>query len=105
KSGSTRVTLSLEDAKSRLKHQGPAVQPDDSEIDFTDIPELTPNQLKRMKRIGPGRPPLGDEPRKMISIKLDPKVLAGLKREAERLGKPYQSLIHEILEKHLKKAA
>jgi uncharacterized protein (DUF4415 family) len=78
---------------------------DDSKIDFSDLPELTNAQLKKMKRSSPGRPPLGDEPRKMISIKLDTKLLSNLKAEAKKDGKPYQSLIHEILEKYIRKSA
>lgn len=99
------MQLNLEDAKRRLAFQKKTRQPDDHEINFADAPELTPDQLGRMKRVGPGRPPLGDAPRKMISIKLDQGLLAALKREAERSGKPYQSLIHEILVKHFKKSA
>jgi len=30
-------------------------------IDFSDIPESSPEQLRAMRRVG--RPPLGDEPR------------------------------------------
>ena len=102
---STKVQMSLEEAKARLRSQAKAKQLDDSEIDFSDIPELTDSQLKRMKRVGPGRPPIGDEPRKMISIKLDQHLLANLKAEAEKSGKPYQSLIHEILQKYFKRRA
>lgn len=69
----------------------------DSEIDFSDIPALTPEQLKKMKRVG--RPLLGPGPRKAIHIRLDPEVLEKLKIKAKKKGIPYQSLINEILKK------
>ncbi|HAR42797.1 MAG TPA: hypothetical protein DCS07_09255 [Bdellovibrionales bacterium] len=75
----------------------------DSKIDFSDIPELSDEQLKSMRRIG--RPLLGAAPRKMIAVRLDTEVLESLKSEARRSRKPYQSLINEILAKHVKKAA
>src|SRR4051812_3614914 len=101
---STTVRITLEEAKARLHRKEKIVvrQPDGTEIDFSDIPELTDEQLRSMKRVGPGRPPFGDAPRKMISIKLDQDLLADLKLEAEKSGKAYQSLIHEILLNHFK---
>jgi uncharacterized protein (DUF4415 family) len=50
------------------------------------------------------RPPLGDEPRKRIAIRLDAKVLSRLCQSAERTGLPYQSRINGILAKEMKKA-
>ena len=38
-------------------------------IDFSDIPQLTDPQLSPMRRVG--RPTVGDEPRKLIAIRLD----------------------------------
>jgi uncharacterized protein (DUF4415 family) len=102
----TIVRMTLDEAKGHLKKQQvSASQPSDSEIDFADIPELSDEQLRKMKRVGAGRPPIGIAPRKMISIKLDPGLLENLKRAAKKSGKPYQSLIHEILERHIKKYA
>jgi uncharacterized protein (DUF4415 family) len=75
----------------------------DSEIDFSDIPELTKDQLKSLKRVG--RPLLGISPRKMIAIRIDLDVLSKIKNQARRMGKPYQSLINEILSKHVSKKA
>ena len=75
----------------------------DSKIDFSDIPELTDEQLKEMKR--PGRPLLGDSHRQMIAIRIDPVVLEKIKKRAKRDGKGYQTLINEILGKFVKKAA
>ena len=73
----------------------------DSDIDFSDIPELTDEQLKQMKRLG--RPLLGTSRRHLIAIRLDPKVLKELKKEATDDGRGYQSLINEILDKHVKR--
>ncbi len=65
-------------------------------IDFSDIPELSAEQLGAMRRLG--RPPRGEQPRKLISIRLDHKVLAWVKALAARKDRPYQTLISEILE-------
>jgi uncharacterized protein (DUF4415 family) len=40
-------------------------------IDFSDLPELSNRQLSSMRRVG--RPTVGDEPRKLIAIRLDAK--------------------------------
>lgn len=72
-------------------------------IDFSDIPELSEKQLSRMRRVG--RPTLGDEPRKLIAIRLDPKVLGWLRRTAEKKGLPYQSLVNKILAEEMRKAS
>ena len=95
--------MTSEEARSRAAKRRPEKrQTPDRELDLSDVPELTTEQLRRAKRVGPGRPPLGSAARKMISIKLDPELLADLKRKAKDSGKPYQSLIHEILQKHVK---
>jgi uncharacterized protein (DUF4415 family) len=44
-----------------------------------------------------GRPPQGDQARKLVAIRPDAKVLNWLRRRAERTGLPYQSLINDIL--------
>ena len=72
-------------------------------IDFSDIPELSDKQLSRMHRVG--RPTVGDEPRKLIAIRLDAKVLSWLRETAEKKGKPYQSLLNEILAEEMRKAS
>ena len=48
-----------------------------------------------MRRVG--RPSVGDEPRKLITIRLGAKVLGGLRKRAKKKGLPYQSLVNEIL--------
>ncbi len=69
-------------------------------IDFSDIPELSDNQLARIHRVG--RPTVGNEPRKLIAIRLDAKVLSWLRETASRQGKPYQSLVNEILAERMR---
>ncbi len=74
----------------------------DSQIDFSDIPEATDAQLKRMRRVG--RPSSGMA-KQLIAIRLSPKLLASLRKIAAKQGKPYQTLIHELLEKAASRAA
>ena len=69
-------------------------------IDFSDIPEAAPEQLRAMRRVG--RPPIGKEARQLIAIRLDPRVIAGFRKEAKRRNLGYQTLIHEVLAKHVK---
>ena len=70
-------------------------------IDFSDIPESSPEQLKAMRRVG--RPPLGEEPRQLIAIRVDPGVLEQLRKEARRRGVGYQTLINDVLARHARK--
>ncbi len=72
-------------------------------IDFADIAELSDRQLSSMRRVG--RPTMGDEPRKLIAIRLDAKVLGWLRKTAEKKGLRYQSLINEILASEMRKAS
>jgi uncharacterized protein (DUF4415 family) len=64
-------------------------------IDFSDIPDSSPEQLKAVRRVG--RPPLGDEPRQLIAIRVDPGVLKQFRKEARRRRAGYQTLINEVL--------
>jgi uncharacterized protein (DUF4415 family) len=72
-------------------------------IDFSDIPELSKKQLSAMRRVG--RPTLGDEPRRLIAIRMDAKVLEWLRKAATKKGMPYQSLINDILAEKMKRAS
>jgi uncharacterized protein (DUF4415 family) len=74
----------------------------DEDIDFSDIPESTDEELQRARRVG--RPVTG-KAKQLIAIRISPKVLAKLKKMASRLDKPYQTLINELLEKAAKSAA
>jgi len=75
----------------------------DSRIDFSDIPESTDEELKTARRVG--RPKTGRPPRQLIAIRIDPRLLMRLRQLAAKQHKPYQSLIHELLEKAAKRAA
>lgn len=96
-----KKSLGLSVQGQRVKKSARAIP--DHKIDFSDFPELSEAQLKSMKKVG--RPLLGSAPRKMIAVRIDPKVLDELKRTAKRSGKAYQSLINEILGKFVKKKA
>lgn len=72
-------------------------------IDFSDVPELSDTQLRRMKRVG--RPTIGLAPRKAVSLRLDQDVLARLKATATKRGIPYQSLINDILARAVRRAS
>ena len=74
----------------------------DSQIDFSDIPESTEEELRRARRVG--RPASGMA-KQLIAIRLSPKLLSQLRKMAAKQGKPYQSLIHELLEKAASRAA
>ena len=65
-------------------------------IDFSEIPESTGEELKRARRVG--RPKSGNAKR-LIAIRISPRLLAQLRRWAAKREKPYQTLIHELLEK------
>jgi uncharacterized protein (DUF4415 family) len=69
-------------------------------IDFSDIPDSTGAQLKAMRRVG--RPPLGAQARQLIAIRMDAAVLEQFRREARRRGIGYQTLINEVLARHVK---
>lgn len=64
-----------------------AMMPDD-QIDYSDIPELTPSQLAEMQRGAFYRPV-----KKQITARVDADVLAWLKSQ----GKGYQSRMNAIL--------
>ena len=70
-------------------------------IDFSDIPDSSAEQLKAMRRVG--RPPLGDEPRQLIAIRVDLGVLDQFRKEARRRRVGYQTLINEVLAAHVRK--
>ena len=58
-----------------------------------------PHKLRVMRR--GGRPPLGAAARRLIAIRIDPQVLDAVRREARRRGLGYQSLINDLLAKHV----
>jgi predicted DNA binding CopG/RHH family protein len=68
----------------------------DSRLNLADIPEATDEQLRRAKRVG--RPVTGNAKR-LIAIRIAPRLLGQLRRMAAKQSKPYQTLIHELLER------
>ena len=70
-------------------------------IDYSDIPDSSPEQLKALRRVG--RPPLGVEPRQLIAIRVDPRVLDQFRQEARRRRIGYQTLINEVLARHVRR--
>ena len=73
-----------------------------SGIDFSDIPETTTAELKSAHRVG--RPVTG-KAKTLIAIRISPRLLAELRRLAAKEDKPYQTLIHELLERAAKRRA
>lgn len=65
-------------------------------IDFSDIPESTDAELKGARRVG--RPRTG-KAKQLIALRISPQLLARLRRLAEKQDKPYQTFIHDLLEK------
>ena len=68
----------------------------DSRLNLSDIPEATDEQLRRARRVG--RPVTGLA-KQLIAIRISPRLLTRLRRMAARQSKPYQTLIHELLER------
>lgn len=68
----------------------------DERIDFSEIPESTDKELSRARRVG--RPKTGNA-KQLIAIRISPRLLTQLRRLAAKRDKPYQTLIHELLEK------
>ena len=65
-------------------------------IDFSDIPESADAELSSARRVG--RPRTGNA-KQLIALRISPQLLAQLRRMAEKQDKPYQTLIHDLLEK------
>jgi uncharacterized protein (DUF4415 family) len=72
-------------------------------IDFSDMPEASPERLRAVRRVG--RPPIGEHARQLIAIRLDPRVIDEFRKEAKRRNVGYQTLINEVLAKHVKHVA
>jgi len=94
-----RPSVSSARAKPRAKS---ARHMPDSRIDFSDIPESSDRELARARRVG--RPKTG-QAKQLIAIRIDPRLLAALRRLAAHQRKPYQTLVHELLEAAVRQAA
>ena len=72
----------------------------DRKLDLNDIPEASDEQLHRTRRVG--RPATGNA-KQLIAIRIVPRLLAQLRRLAGKESKPYQTSIHELLERAAEK--
>jgi predicted DNA binding CopG/RHH family protein len=70
----------------------------DKEIDFSDIPESTSEELRRARRVGR---PRSNDAKILIAIRIRSSLLSEIQRTAKKAGKPYQTFIHEVLEKEI----
>jgi uncharacterized protein (DUF4415 family) len=68
----------------------------DSALNLSDIPEATDAQLRGARRVG--RPVTGNA-KQLVAIRIAPRLLSQLRRLAAKQSKPYQTLIHELLER------
>ena len=93
-----RLELSVQDKpqKKNVKHIK------DSKINFSDSPELSNKILRSARRVGR---PKSQTVKHLIAIRLSPKLLTEIRTLAKKKNKPYQSLMHELLEKAVKTAA
>src|SRR5271169_4174426 len=80
-------------ARQRAKNVRPTP---DSKLNLSDIPEGTDEQLRRARRVG--RPVTG-KAKQLIAIRISPRLLTQLRRLAAKQSKPYQTLIHDLLER------
>jgi uncharacterized protein (DUF4415 family) len=71
----------------------------DSQIDFSDIPEMGKDELAGARRVG--RPPHGESAKQLIALRIDPDLLRRLRVAASAKGLPYQTFIHRILERSM----
>ena len=62
-------------------------------IDYSDIPPSTDKELKRARPVGR---PTKDVVKQLIAIRIDPRLLAKLKKMVNKQNDYYQSLIHRI---------
>ena len=74
----------------------------DQQLDLSDMPQSTDTELKQARRVGRLK---SGEGKQLIAIRLSPKLLATIRRMAAKQKKPYQTLIHELLEKAAFRAA
>jgi len=84
------------------RHAKSAKHIPDHQIDFSDIPESTNAELAKARRVG--RPKTG-QAKQLIAFRIDPALLAKLRKLAAKKHRPYQTVVHEILESAVKKAA
>jgi uncharacterized protein (DUF4415 family) len=69
----------------------------DDEIDFSDIPALTEEQLQAMRPTAELIPALRKQPKQQVTIPLDTAVVDFFKQKASTDDVPYQALINAVL--------
>ena len=74
----------------------------DRELDFSDIPDSTEAELRRARRLGQSRQ---DQAKRLILLRIDPKLLTIIRKLAARQGQSYQTMIHALLERATRKVA
>ena len=74
----------------------------DAKIDFSDIPEFSYAELRRTRPVG--RPRLM-HPKKLLAIRLAPKLIDDLRKLAVKKRRPYLTLLQELLEEAIMRAA
>jgi uncharacterized protein (DUF4415 family) len=92
---------SASSARARAARAGANARRTTRRIDFSDISEASEPQLRGMRRVG--RPPLGDTARQLIAIRVDAGVLERFRKEARRRRIGYQTLINEVLARHVRR--
>jgi len=97
----SKRSTSVSSARGARPHKNVKTTSRETPIDFSDIPELSAEQLARMRPVG--RPTLGEQRRSLIAIRLDPAVIHAFRLEADRRGIGYQSLISEVLADQVRK--
>src|SRR5712664_609295 len=94
--GASKMTKKRSASSARAKQRAKSVRHmPDSALNLSDIPEATDEQLRRARRVG--RPKTGNA-KQLIAIRIAPRLLRQLRRLAAKQSKPYQTLIHELLE-------
>ena len=71
----------------------------DKGIDFSDIPQSTSRELREARRVGR---PRSSDAKLLIAIRIRSSLLARIRRAAKEEDKPYQTFIHDILEREMK---
>jgi uncharacterized protein (DUF4415 family) len=69
----------------------------DHEIDFSEIPELTAEQLQAMQPTAELIPALKKQPKEYVTIPVDAAVIDFFKQKASTDDIPYQTLINAVL--------
>jgi len=81
------VAYTAKQTKKKKTRPSKKIPLEGDDIDYSDIPETTDEELKGMRRVG--RPTLVESPRRLIAIRIDPTTLDLLQRLAQDEGIGY----------------